>query len=340
MSKISKATVYFSKDEFNKILEVMPQIPGRVGIKIHVGEQGNVTYMKPEYSNQVLRYLEDRGALVKLIECNVLYRGSRTNRKDHLETAKSHGFNHEKLDILDGEYGADSWEIKTGLKHFDKITVGKGLKMYDSVITLSHFKGHGANGFGGALKNLGMGLGSRSGKMAMHAAFDLKIDDELCLGCGICVSKCDFEAIQLNEQGKASIDFDKCMRCAGCIANCPRGAVQTPWDGASSEGLQERIVEFCYGISRNVNCPFYINVLENITARCDCAGVEMEPISPDLGFLASSDPVALDQASIDLVVKANGGNVIKLINKVDATRQLSYAEELGLGTRAYEMVEL
>lgn len=338
---MKQATVFYSEKDFDAVLNKMPEVKGPTGVKIHVGEMGNITYLNPVYAEKIIGKLKKCGVTSSLIECNVLYRGSRTNRKDHLKTAKAHGYDFADLDIVDGEYGEESWEIEVKRKHFDRILVGSGLKKYDNIITLSHFKGHGANGFGGALKNLGMGLGSRAGKMAMHAAFDLKINAKKCIGCGICAQKCDFGAIAVNKSGKAEIDFSKCSRCAGCIANCPQGAVEMPWNGTSSEGLQERIVEYCYGITNQINCPFYINVLKNITARCDCAGVKMQPISKDLGYLASSDPVALDRASLDLVMNSNGGkDIIKEGNGVDSTRQLLYAEEVGLGTNSYKIEKI
>lgn len=335
-----KAKVYHSKDGFDKVVNLLPsKLIGKTGIKLHVGEMGNITFLDPKYAKAVYMKLLGGNDDVSMIECNVLYRGSRTNTKDHLKTAIAHGYDFASLDILDGEFGEKSWEITVNQKHFKTILVGKALREYKNIITLSHFKGHSANGFGGALKNLGMGLGSRAGKMAMHAAFDLKINSDKCIGCGICADKCDFGAIYINE-GKAEIDFKKCMRCAGCIANCPQGAVEMPWDGTSSEGLQERIVEYCFGIIKSINCPFYINVLENITARCDCAGQEMEPIAPDLGFLASNDPVAIDQASYDLLCENQGNDIIKNINGIDSTVQLDYAQDLNLGSRAYQLVEL
>ena len=336
-----KPTVYYSKNNFNKILDKLPgDLKGKVGIKVHVGEMGNVTYLKPKYAEAVYNKLSAANKDVSLIECNVLYRGSRTNRKDHLETAKKHGYDFAKLDILDGDFGEKSWEIKINQKHFKTILVGERLKKYDNIVCLSHFKGHSASGFGGALKNLGMGLGSRAGKMAMHAAFDLKIDPEICIGCGICAAKCDFEAIDIDKNKKAKINFKKCKGCAGCIANCPQGAVIMPWGDTSSEGLQERIVEHCYGIIKNINCPVYINVLENITARCDCAGVKLKPISPDLGYLISSDPVAIDQASHDLVVKELKKDPFGKSNKIDSLAQLQYAEKLGLGRTGYLLINI
>ena len=335
-----KSKVYYSKNNFNKIIEKLPDnLKGKTGIKVHVGEPGNITYLDPKYPKAVYEKLKKNNPDVSLVECNVLYRGDRSNRVGHLKTAKSHGYDFAPLDICDGEKGDDSWEIPIKGKHFSSVFVGENLNKYDNLITVSHFKGHPANGFGGALKNLGMGLGSRQGKMAMHKAFDLKIDEDSCLGCGICAEKCGADAISI-VGGKAKIDFDKCLRCAGCITNCPNGAVATPWGGTSSEELQERIVEYCFGITQNINCPVYINVMEKITNKCDCYDEVMDPIAPDLGYLFSTDPVAIDQASYDLLKKALSKDVFKELHKVDSTKQMKYGEKLGLGSREYELIEL
>jgi uncharacterized Fe-S center protein len=335
-----KSKVYYTKNNFSKIVDLIPKdLKGKTGIKVHVGEMGNVTYLNPKHALDVYNRLSGTNKNLSLVECNVLYRGSRSNRKDHLKTAKAHGFDFIELDILDGEVGADSWEIPINGKHFKQIKVGSGLQKYKNLIILSHFKGHGANGFGGALKNLGMGLGSRAGKMAMHAAFKLKIDKNICVGCGICAAKCPAEAITVIDR-IASIDFSKCIRCAGCITNCPNGAVIMPWGGSSSAELQERISEYCLGITENVNCAFYINVLENITDKCDCYGIEMKPLIPDLGFLASTDPVALDKACLDLIKKSTGKDLFRSINSVDCKHQVEYAEKIGLGKVDYEFIEL
>ncbi len=338
---MSKSQVYYSENNYDSLLGYLPKLYGQVGLKVHVGEPGNTTYLPAIYAKKVYRQIKNSSNIVNLIECNVLYRGSRTNATDHIKTADNHGFGFAKLDILDGEDGSKSWKIDIKKKHFSEILVGAGLKEYRHIVIVSHFKGHSACGFGGSLKNLGMGLGSRAGKMAMHAAFDLNINTQKCLGCGICAKKCDAEAIKINHKQKAEIDFDKCLRCAGCIANCPQGAVEMPWGGTSSEGLQERIAEYCYGITQKVKCDFYINAAVNITARCDCAGVKMSKISRDIGFLASTDPVALDQASYDLVSEKNHKkDIFKQASGVDGTHILKYAEKLHLGSTKYEITTI
>ncbi len=335
-----KSKVFYSKNDFTKIIKLLPKnLKGKTGLKVHVGEMGCETYLNPDYVKAVYNELQKTNSNVSMIECNVLYRGSRTNQKDHLETAKSHGFDFAPLDICDGEQGNDDWEIIINQKHFDSIFVGKNLQDYQNMITISHFKGHGGNGFGGALKNIGMGLGSRKGKMAMHSAFNLTIDKNLCVGCSTCAKKCNANAIEIINE-KAHIDFTKCIRCAGCIANCPLGAVQIPWGDGSAMELQERIVEYCYGIIKKINSPFYINVLENITPLCDCYGVKQKTISDNLGFLASTDPIAIDQASFDILNKTLNKDIFQDLHKIDATRQLSYGQELKLGRRDYELIKI
>jgi len=318
---------------------INPHFSGKTGIKVHFGERGNETFLNPKYVHEIYNEAKKIEPDIALVESNVLYRGSRTNRKDHLATAKEHGFDFAPIVICDGEFGEDNWVIPVNLKHFKEVYIGKELKGFKNLIVISHFKGHGANGFGGTLKNIGMGLGSRAGKMAMHSAFKLIVDPDKCLGCGVCASKCGADAIEIKD-GKAIIDFQKCVRCAGCIANCPQGAVTIPWGSQSSEDLQERIVEYCFGILQELKGIFYINVIENITAKCDCVGEKMKKIAPDIGIVGSTDPVAIDQASYDLLKDKVGEDVFKKIHNIDSTRQLSYAEKLGLGNTKYELIKL
>lgn len=331
--------VYFSKNNIGELFDQLKaDLISPVGIKTHFGERGNVTFINPKHVEAVYNKVIAEKAEAKLIECNVMYKGSRTNRSDHLETAQEHGFTFAPIEICDGEDGSEEWRIPVELKHFKEVIVGKGLKDFKSLIVVSHFKGHGGNGFGGALKNLGMGLGSRAGKLAMHAAFDLRINEDKCIACGICAAGCPANAITVDDFAK--IDRKKCIGCAMCIANCPQDAVEIPWGGSSSEELQEKIVEYCAGILQEIPGVAYFNVLENITSECDCWGNTMKPLIPDIGILASTDPVALDQASFDLVNKAAGVDLFKKEHHIDATAQLKYAEELGLGKRKYDLVNI
>jgi hypothetical protein len=340
-----KSKVYFAKKEtdnkaIDKIIENIDfsKLGNNIGIKLHFGEKGCNTYLNPEIAKAIYDKIISLGKKASLIECNVLYRGSRTNSKEHIKTAKQHGFDFGNIDILDGENGQKSVEVDVG-GIAQKAKLGKGLEKYDSLICVSHFKGHMMAGFGGAFKNMGMGLGSRAGKLHMHSNISPSINKSRCIGCGICAENCDVNAISINN-GKAEIN-NKCIGCAMCIAVCPQKAVAVPWHGATSEQLQKKIVEYTFGVIKKIGNKniIYINVLENITEECDCMGIKQSPIMQDIGILLSHDIVAIDKASLDLADKFSN-NKFGSINSADNNIQINYAEEKGLGNKDYEIIEI
>ncbi len=303
-----------------------------IAIKLHFGERGNTTYIQPELVKALVNEIKQEKILT---DANVLYRGSRTDTSSHKQIALEHGFDFAPVKIAD-EKGEISIEINK--KHFKTIKVGSLLQEYENIIVFSHFKGHSTAGFGGALKNLGMGFGSRSGKLAMHANISPFIDTNICILCNNCKENCPANAIQ-TINNKNIINKNKCIGCAKCIAVCPKKAVKIPWGSATEKQLQERIVEYCYGILKDRNL-IYFNVLLNITKRCDCVGSSMKQIIDDIGILASGDIVAIDQASLDLVNKQTGKQTFQDIHGVSGIDQLIYAEKLGLGTRKYELIKI
>ena len=320
--------VLFSKD-IHKIVDKIDysQLGKKVAIKIHFGEQGCNTYINPEIARAVFSKVTSLGKEAKLVECNVLYKGSRVNSTIHIATARKHGFD-MPIDILDGEHGNEFLDLK-GCK------VGKGLTKYDSLIVLSHFKGHMAAGFGGAMKNMGMGLGSRAGKLDMHSSIKPSIGEN-CIGCGVCVENCNAEAIKI-EKGKAHINQGKCEGCAMCIAVCDNHAVAIPWRGRSSKELQKKIAEYCSAIYDKFPTVIFINVLESITKECDCMGISQQPMMKDIGILYSKDIVSIERASLDLVNKESGGK-FDGINSADNNSQIEIAEKLGLGSSKYKLI--
>lgn len=322
--------ITFSK-QIEKILEKLDfsRLGKNVAIKVHFGEKGCTTFTNPEIVRKVYNAVIDSGRKATLVECNVLYKGERMKASSHIKLAKEHGFVRMNIDILDGEDGNEFVNLN-GCK------IGKGIEKYDSMIVLSHFKGHEMAGFGGALKNLGMGLGSRAGKLHMHSNISPSIGYK-CTGCGLCIENCGSDAITL-VNGKAVIDPKKCTGCAMCIAFCVNKAVNIPWGSQTSEALQKKIAQYSKAIVDKIGKDkmIYINILEKITKDCDCMSIGEKPIMEDIGILAGADIVAVDKASLDLANKQD----FDKINKVNKEFQLDYGEEIGLGSKEYELINI
>lgn len=300
-----------------------------VPIKVHFGEKGNTTFIPAKAYDPIIDYLESQGVKPSFIETNVLYRGARTTTTNHLSTAREHGFTRIPVIIADGEIGTDFDEVEINKQFFKTCKIGKGYGKYRQLLVTSHFKGHSAAGFGGALKQLAMGFASRSGKLAQHTDILPFIKAAKCTACGLCVEKCDFDALRL--EGTAIIDAGKCAGCAGCIAACPQGAIGNSWKGTN---FLEKIAEYAYGATRGKDL-IYINFVHNVTSDCDCIGSPMNTVVGHVGVLAGTDPVALDAACLDLVQRAAGSKIF------DAGRTtLAHAELIGLGSTAYTLVEL
>jgi uncharacterized Fe-S center protein len=311
-----------------------------VAIKVHFGEEGCVTYIDPAIVRKVYEKVVSTGRKASLVECNVLYKGSRTVSSDHIRTAKAHGFGFAPIDILDGEHGQEHMDVRVG---GFTAKLGAGLRRYDSMVVVSHFKGHVRAGFGGALKNVGMGLGSRAGKLHMHSDQKHSIGDE-CVGCGVCVENCGAGAIALREgtPGKgrvAEIDPSRCVGCAMCFAVCRNGAVKVPWHGSTPERLQEKIARYAGAVMEVIprDRIVFINVLRNVTEGCDCMGAAQKPMMEDVGLLMSGDIVAIDAASLGLANRLSGGKFGK-INGIDKRHQIECAHGMGLGEKDYRVV--
>lgn len=299
-------------------------------IKLHFGERNSDTHLNPDFVEEIYRNVKGNVEDCILTDCNVLYKGERSKGDTHKELAQDNGFDFAPVVIADGIRGEEEVVLNIDEKHFGEVKVGGKLTDYDSILAVSHFTGHGANAIGGALKNVGMGLGSKAGKLAMHSAFNLMVDTDLCTACRNCIKHCPEETIEIVD-GIAKIDQEECIGCGRCIAECSTGAVKIPWGGASSQELQERIVEYALGIIENWKM-YYVNVLVDITEGCDCLNRKQDKMIEDVGVLVSCDPVAIDQASLDLVGKEKFEK-----RGLDPEIQIKYAEELGLGSRDYEL---
>lgn len=324
-----------------------------IAIKLHFGEMGNTGFIQPIWIRELVKYIKTIDAKPFLTDTNVLYLGSRTNSIDHLQTAFSNGFTYSCVNapiiIADGLRGDEaSIEIKIDKKHFKSVTISKIVHQSDYLISVAHFKGHSLTGFGGAIKNIGMGLADRKGKYKIHCETIPRIRKDKCQECLICSKQCLGQAIRV-ENKMPIIDPKKCMGCGKCIITCPNKVFDINWNSAS-QNVQERIVEFAYGALLNKKACF-INFITNVTPDCDCASYSDFPIIPDIGIAVSFDPVALDQVCLDLVnqqigfsnsaLKTNfqsGENKIKdLYPEIDSLIQLKYAEELEMGSRQYEI---
>lgn len=298
-------------------------------IKVHFGEKGNKTFIPAKCYDEIIGYLKEEGVSPSYIETNVLYRGSRTTKEHHIQTAKSHGFTQIPIIIADGEIGTEYDEIEINKEYINKCKIGREYGKYRQFIVMSHFKGHIAAGFGGALKQLAMGFAARGGKLEQHSGISPVIDAKACISCGICEEKCDYGAI--HREDTAVIDRSKCIGCAGCIAVCPQGAIENTWGGSH---FREKLSEYAYGASKDKDI-IYISFIHNVTKDCDCMGVSMKPISGNIGILAGKDPVAIDTACLDLVQKSSRE---KLFEK--GRTSLQHAEKIGLGTMQYQIVEV
>lgn len=326
-----------------------------VAIKMHFGEKGNTAYIRPTFVRQIVDKIKEKGGKPFLTDTNTLYNGSRANGVDHYETAIYNGFSYAVVNapiiIADGIFSKNSVEVEINKKHFSKVKIAKEIESVSKMIVLSHFKGHENSGFGGAIKNLAMGCAPAAGKQQQHSVVRPKVSQK-CAGCENCLKYCPVAAISMD--GKKALIGETCIGCGECISICPVRAINPQWS-TEIPAFIERMVEYAYGAVKNKDGNVgYINVLMNITPLCDCYGFSGSYIVPDIGILASKDPVAIDAASYDLVnqqignhnssLKCNhekGGDKFKgLYSNIDATRQFAYGEEIGLGNREYELINV
>jgi len=315
-----------------------------VALKLHFGERDNIGYVKPEYLKPLIDAVYEMKGKPFFVDTNTLYRGRRANSVDHLLQAYDHGFTFENTGapviIADGILSKNYSEIPVGGKHFDRVKIANDILHSDVLIGVAHVTGHVASGLGAAIKNLGMGCASRSGKQNQHADVHPRVDREKCTGCGTCVKWCPVEAIEMVD-GAARIDQEKCYGCAECIVNCRFGAIAVSFAG-TSQALQEKMAEYALGVakSKSGKCGF-MNFLMHVTKNCDCTGDAEEAVVADIGIVASTDPVALDQATVDLLNRATGKDLLHALWPAsDYSYQLAHAESIGLGTRHYDLIRL
>jgi uncharacterized Fe-S center protein len=314
----------------------------KIAIKVHVGEDVNTTYVPPQISKAVVILVKKKGGLPFLTETQTLYKGRRMNAVDHLNLAFEHGFTYKNVGapfiMADGLYGDSEIEVSIKGEVYKKVSIAREALSADGIIFVSHPTGHLKTGLGATIKNIGMGLSSRKGKLRQHSAIKPFIKPDKCTFCQKCMRWCPEDAI-VEKSKKAYIQVTKCIGCGECLAVCSFDAVQYNW-GIESEELQRRVVEHALGIVNEKRGKlFFFNCLFSMTKDCDCWNERQVPVIPDIGILASDDPVAIDQATLDFTGQRNKKNLSKKsYPHLDPEVQLAYGEKLGLGIRAYELI--
>ncbi len=320
------------KENYLKLLEKLIERSGAlnilnknqiVALKVHFGEDGNLNFVSPLYVRVVAELVRKSGARPFLVDTTTLYSGRRFKGDTHIELAKEHGFDFVPIIIGDGLYG-DEFIDMNGSK------IAMVFKNIDTIICISHFKGHLLTGFGAALKNLGMGCASKGGKLFLHSRSHPFVDKDKCNFCLKCYNYCAYNAIEKNQK-YVQIDQNKCTGCAGCMSICPERAIKFSWSAASDE-VQKGIAQYTANLIKGKKL-FCLNFLTNITPDCDCLYTAEPVICPDIGILAGFDPVAIDQASYDLTREY----IDKLRPDIDSSIQLYYGEKFNAGEKRYEI---
>ena len=325
-----------------------------VAIKVHFGEMGNLSFLRADYARALAGLIRSLGGKPFVTDCSTLYVGSRKNALDHLDVAYAHGYNPLCLGchtiIADGLKGTDEAIIPIDCEYVKNAKIGRAIADADIVISLNHFKGHEATGFGGALKNLGMGCGSSAGKAEMHETEKPAVDRDICVGCGVCENNCAHDAIHVAD-GSAHINYENCKGCGRCIGVCPQGALHT----GEAEGcaiLARKIAEYSLAVCKG-KPHFHLSLVIDVSPCCDCYSTNDAAIIPDVGMFASFDPVAIDVACADManrqpaiansLLGERGGDChhdhFHAMHPVSDWRAgVKHAEEIGLGSTEYELI--
>lgn len=334
-----------------------------VAIKMHFGEKGNLAFLRPNYARAVVDIVKELGGKPFLTDCNTMYPGYRKNAIEHLECAWENGFTPMTVGcpviIADGLKGIDDEEVPIkGGKHLKTARIGKAIMDADIVISLSHFKGHETAGFGGTIKNIGMGSGSRAGKCAQHSGGKAHVDKKECRGCQKCLKECANGGLKFDTKTKKMTVVEKnCVGCGRCLGACNFDALYFLQDSAAKD-LDEKMAEYTKAVIDG-RPNFHISLIVDVSPNCDCHSENDAPIIPDVGMFCSYDPVALDKACVDMCLKQKPFENTQLtdrIKKVGVTRnhdhfknsnpdaewkaQLDHAEKIGLGTKDYELIKM
>jgi len=323
-----------------------------VAIKTHFGEPGNMSILRPNYSKIVADIIKENGGFPFLTDANTLYAGRRKHALEHIDAANENGFSPMstgcQIIIADGLKGSDDVEIPINGEYVKNAKIGRAIADSDILISLSHFKGHELAGFGGAIKNIGMGSASRAGKMEMHSAGKPSVDQEKCRGCKKCLTACAHDSITVKK--KAHIDHSRCVGCGRCIASCPFDSISAEMNEAN-DILNRKMVEYAAAVVKDKPC-FHIALAVDISPFCDCHADNIMPIVPNIGMFASFDPIALDKACADAVNRqpAMKGSIIDGSSAKDRftgahpttdwRSMIEHAEKIGLGSADYKIIEV
>lgn len=325
-----------------------------VALKIHFGEPGNLSFIRPNFTVPVIRKVKEKGGIPFLTDSNTLYKGLRSDAVNHLESAYSNGFNplvtQCQVIIADGLKGTEYKSIEINQKHCKTAKIGSAVANADVIISMTHFKGHEMAGFGGCLKNIGMGCASIGGKLELHSNSQPQVNGDNCSGCGQCEENCAQGAIVVGADNIAAIDYEKCTGCGQCVAVCQYNGSQVKWE---NHGFYEKLAEYSMAVLKDKQ-HFHITFIMDVSPNCDCWASNDVPIIQDIGILASTDPVAIDKAALDLVNQAEinpastighhqhqeGDRFCLIHPKTNGKECLEYAESIGLGSLDYELVEI
>ena len=371
---MEKAKVYYSDfrtDASHSLLDKLKRLIKKAGmmdlplegkftaIKIHFGEPGNLAFLRANYARTVVDALKEAGARPFLTDCNTLYPGMRRNALDHIDAAYMNGFSPLQTGchviIADGLLGTDFVSVPVNGTYCDHALIGRAAVDAEVIVSLTHFKCHEGTGIGGALKNLGMGFGSTAGKREMHCDGKPVVDEESCIGCGMCIKQCGSDAITmvLKPNGKkAVIDQEKCSGCGRCVGACyKQGAIGGA--GGSNDMLNCKISEYAMAVTQG-KPHFHIELVMDVSPYCDCHNENDTPVIADVGMFASLDPVALDTACTEAALKMEPLPGSKLaeckhrtgdhFHDVHPTTNwrvgLEHAQKLGMGTMDYELIKV
>lgn len=327
-------------------------------IKIHFGEEGTTGFLRPLWVKPIVDFISEAGGKPFLTDASTLYVGQRGEAVSHHLCAARHGWDPLVMGapviIADGLKGNAEEAVPVNGKHIEDAYIARDIAEADFFVSVNHFKGHELAGYGGALKNIGMGCGSKKGKMQQHYSTGPNLNRDECTGCAACTKVCSPGALTLDETGKITLDEEKCVGCGGCFVACHHGGLEINWKIGIQEFL-ERMMEYSVGVIKTKTKPcLHVNFVMDVVPDCDCVGFTDAPICPDIGILASFDPVAVDQASMDLVndapplypsqlpfgVMAGQSKFAAIHTHVPDDFGLGYAEQLGLGSREYKLIHM